>query len=166
MPDTYTYPWGCKHLLTNTPPTPAGVGVLVLTVADAAQVYRIKDLDTGKEFIVDAEAQEDRREPSLVQLETGEQISMGQFESQLGLDGGGGSPKTPGSPLGEEIGRREALEAGARGREGGGRGEGDEPAGLGGGHSGIAGHDDSTFGGGGVDGSAGGSARNGGADGL
>lgn len=97
-------------------------------------MYRIKDLDTGKEFIVDAEAQEDRREPSLVQLETGEQISMGQFESQLGLDGGGDSPKTPGSPLGEEIGRREALEAGARGREGGGRGESDEPAGRGGGH--------------------------------
>ena len=79
------------------------------------KVYRIKDLDTGKEFIVDAEAQQDRREQSLVQVGTGEQISMRQFESQLGLSGGSPEPH-PGSPIGEEIGRREALEGGGRPR--------------------------------------------------
>ena len=60
---------------------------------------------------MDAEAQQDRREQSLVQVGTGEQISMRQFESQLGLSGGPPEPH-PGSPIGEEIGRREALEDG------------------------------------------------------
>ena len=103
------------------------------------KVYRIKDLDTGKEFIVDAEAQQDRREQSLVQVGTGEQISMRQFESQLGLSGGSPEPH-PGSPIGEEIGRREALEGGGRGGGGaGGREAGagaadlEEPAGPSGG---------------------------------
>ncbi|QDZ17522.1 WD40 repeat domain-containing protein [Chloropicon primus] len=61
------------------------------------KVYRIKDLDTGTEFIVDAEQTSDKDAQAMVQVDTGEELSMAQFEKNIGLR----------SPLMREMTRRD-----------------------------------------------------------
>ena len=65
------------------------------------KVYKIKDLDTGKEFLVDGEhaLEEDGGVRSLVQVDTGEKLTMAEFEKTIGL----------GSPLLREMSRRDGT---------------------------------------------------------
>ena len=103
------------------------------------KVYRIKDLDTGKEFIVDAEAGPDGgpgggpaavSQQSLVDVASGKQLTMNEFESSIGLGGDAGRPT---SPVGDELARRArsstaagappGVPEGERGEEGPGGGK-------------------------------------------
>ena len=61
------------------------------------KVYRIKDLDTGTEFLVDAEHTDDTEARALIQVDTGEELTMAQFEKNIGLQ----------SPLSMEMSRRD-----------------------------------------------------------
>ena len=90
---------------SSSPQTPLHENMEALKVRDAdtgkqyvlEKVYRIKDLDTGKEFVVDAETSGDTGVRSLVQLDTGEELTMAEFEKNIGLQ----------SPLMREMNKRE-----------------------------------------------------------
>ena len=70
------------------------------------KVYRIKDLDTGTEFLVDAkDGMEGQGAQVVKRADTGEEISMDQFERNLGLQ----------SPLMREMSRRSGEGGGPRG---------------------------------------------------
>mmetsp|Transcript_1600 Transcript_1600/g.3523 ORF Transcript_1600/g.3523 Transcript_1600/m.3523 type:complete len:757 (+) Transcript_1600:184-2454(+) len=66
------------------------------------KAYRIKDLDSGQEFIVDGEQMNNNEKEirSLIQIDTGEHLTMSQFERNIGLQ----------SPLVREMYRRGGSE--------------------------------------------------------
>eukprot|EP00899_Mesostigma_viride_P012407 jgi/Mesvir1/21167/Mv08927-RA.1 len=71
-----------------------------------SKVYMIKDLDSGRQFLVDeafnAPGNADRNSSIIKDLNTGEELTLAEFERKLGI-----------SPLALELDRRERLSQGA-----------------------------------------------------